>query len=116
MKKLAAALLVGFAALVMAGCASSSSGLTSVQAAAVKAVEAKLANYGISKESAPVVVGRVARDDSGNEVTLVYVSSTDANSANPGKKADFVIIVVTTPAGKLVFADVLLQSGLVSVT
>ena len=116
MRKLFIVALLVAVSLVFSACGSSSS-LTSVQANAVKAVETNLVSYGVENESARGVVGRVAKDGQGNEVTLVHISyKSSKDSSGKSQTYDMIIIVVQKQDGTLIFADVLLPSGVVTVS
>lgn len=111
MKKYLLATLFTLAIFVLVSCGGSSSqSLDKVQAAAVKNINGQLVGYGVTKETAPVIVGGIAKDGQGDKVTFVWESYTET-----GKTYDLVIIVVQKQDGSLVFADILLPSGIVTV-
>jgi hypothetical protein len=112
MRKLLIGLLVGVA-LVLTACGGSS--LTSVQSKAVKDVNTQLAQYGVNVKS-ETVVGRIDKDGQGNTVVLVQETYQLKDSNGKTQTYDVIVIVVTAPNGKLIFADVLLPSGIVTVT
>ena len=84
-------------------------GLSAVEANAVTQVEGQLTGYGYTV-SDPVVIARIAKDHNGNRDTIIHAEYATINGSLT--HGDLLVMIVMTQKGALIWADVMVPSGL----